>query len=87
MDKYTLQEQAYKKGFQDGFAEGAERGKSEWIYGSTSEIICKACGTRQAKFYGDGLRATTPEARTPWSLCSATREATAMRSLCTATRE
>lgn len=54
MDKYTLQEQAYKRGFQTGFAEGAERGKSEWVYDSTSEIICKACGTRQAKFYGDG---------------------------------
>lgn len=25
MDKYTLQEQAYKRGFQNGFAEGAER--------------------------------------------------------------
>ena len=54
MDKYTLQEQAYKRGFQTGFAEGAERCKSEWVYGSTSDIICKACGTRQAKFYGDG---------------------------------
>ena len=54
MDKYTLQEQAYKRGSAAGFAEGAERGKSEWVYGSTSEIICKACGTRQAKFYGDG---------------------------------
>ena len=54
MDKYTLQEQAYKRGFQVGFAEGAERGKSEWIYGDNSEIICKACGTRQAKFYGTG---------------------------------
>lgn len=33
---------------------GLQRGKSEWVYGSTSEIICKACGTRQAKFYGTG---------------------------------
>lgn len=54
MDKYTLQEQAYHRGFADGFAAGADRSKSEWIYGSTDEIICKACGTRQPKFYGDG---------------------------------
>lgn len=54
MDKYTLQEQAYKRGFETGFAEGAERGKSEWIYTDSSEIVCKACGTRQAKFYGTG---------------------------------
>ena len=54
MDKYTLQEQAYKRGYKTGFAEGAERGKSEWIYADSSEIVCKACGTRQAKFYGTG---------------------------------
>lgn len=54
MDKYTLQEQAYKRGYTKGFADGAGRENSEWIYGSTSDIICKACGTRQAKFYGDG---------------------------------
>ena len=54
MDKYTLQEQAYKRGFETGFAEGAEQGKSEWVYADNSEIICKACGTRQAKFYGTG---------------------------------
>ena len=54
MDKYTLQEQAFKNGYAKGFADGAGREESEWIYGSTSDIICKACGTRQAKFYGDG---------------------------------
>ena len=54
MDKYTLQEQAYKNGYARGFADGADREASEWVYGSTSDIICKACGTRQAKFYGDG---------------------------------
>lgn len=54
MDKYTLQELAYKNGYASGFAAGAKREESEWIYGSTSEIICKACGTRQAKFYGTG---------------------------------
>ena len=54
MDKYTLQEQAYKNGYTNGFAAGANREKAEWIYGSTSDIICSACGTRIAKFYGDG---------------------------------
>lgn len=54
MDKYTLQEQAYKRGFERGFAEGAKKSKSEWVYADNSEIICKACGTRQAKFYGTG---------------------------------
>ena len=54
MDKYTLQEQAYKRGYETGFAEGAGRGKSEWIYVDSSEIVCKACCTRQAKFYGTG---------------------------------
>ena len=54
MDKFTLQELAYKRGYETGFAEGAGRGKSEWIYADNSEIVCKACGTRQAKFYGDG---------------------------------
>ena len=54
MDKYTLQELAFKNGYTKGFADGADRERSEWIYGSTSDIICKACGTRQAKFYGDG---------------------------------
>ena len=54
MDKYTLQEQAYKRGYHAGFAAGAEREESEWVHGSTSEIICKACGTRQPRFYGDG---------------------------------
>lgn len=54
MDKHTLQEQAYKRGFETGFAEGTERGKSEWIYADNSEIICKACGTRQVRFYGTG---------------------------------
>ena len=54
MDQYTLQEQAYKNGYNAGFADGLQRGKAEWIYGSTSDIICNACGTRQAKFYGDG---------------------------------
>ena len=54
MDKYTLQEQAYKNGYAKGFADGAGREKSEWVYDSTDEIICKACGTRQPKFYGDG---------------------------------
>ena len=42
MDKYTLQEQAYKRGFERGFAEGAEKNKSEWVYADNSEIICKA---------------------------------------------
>ena len=32
MDKYTLQEQAYKRGYETGFAEGAERGKSGQHY-------------------------------------------------------
>ena len=54
MDKYTLQELSYKNGYAKGFADGAKREEFEWIYGSTSEIICKACGTRQAKFYGTG---------------------------------
>lgn len=54
MDKYTLQEQAYKNGYAKGFADGAGREESEWVYGDNSEIICKACGTRQAKFYGTG---------------------------------
>jgi hypothetical protein len=54
MDKYTLQEQAYKNGYSVGFAEGANRGKANWIYADSSEIICSGCGTRQAKFYGDG---------------------------------
>lgn len=54
MDKYTLQEQTHRKESQVGFAEGTERGKSEWVYGDNSEIVCKACGTRQAKFYGTG---------------------------------
>lgn len=54
MDKYTLQEQAYKNGYTNGFAAGANREKAEWVYGSTSDIICSACGTRIAKFYGTG---------------------------------
>ena len=54
MDKYTFPAQAYKRGYVTGFAEGAGRGKSEWIYADCSEIVCKACGTRQAKFYGTG---------------------------------
>ena len=54
MDEYTLQELAFQNGFIKGFAQGAEREHSEWVYGDNSEIICKACGTRQAKFYGDG---------------------------------
>lgn len=63
MDKYTLQEQAYKNGYANGFAEGAERGKSEWVYADNSEIICKACGTRQVKFYGDGCAVPQYEQR------------------------
>ena len=54
MDKYTLQELAYRNGYAAGLADGANNHKSEWIYGDNSEIICKACGTRQAKFYGTG---------------------------------
>ena len=54
MDKYTLQELAYQNGYTAGLEDGAKNHESEWIYGDNSEIICKACGTRQAKFYGTG---------------------------------
>lgn len=54
MDKYTLQEEAYKNGYAKGFADGAEHDSSEWVYAENSEIICKACGTRMPRFYGDG---------------------------------
>lgn len=54
MDKYTPQELAYLDGYTVGLVDGISNHKSEWIYGDNSEIICKACGTRQAKFYGTG---------------------------------
>ena len=54
MDKYTLQELAYRNGYAAGLADGVNNNRSQWIYGDNSEIICKACGTRQARFYGSG---------------------------------
>lgn len=54
MDKYTLQEEAYKNGYSKGFTDGAKRDGSEWVYAESGEIICKACGSRMPKFYEDG---------------------------------
>lgn len=52
MDNYTATELAYRNGYARGRAEA--QNESEWVYADNSEIICKACGTRQARFYGTG---------------------------------
>ena len=52
MDNYTATELAYQNGYAKGKAE--KQHESEWVYADNSEIVCKACGTRQARFYGTG---------------------------------
>jgi SOS response regulatory protein OraA/RecX len=41
MDKYTLQELAYRNGYAAGLADGANNHKSEWVYGDNSEMMLK----------------------------------------------
>lgn len=46
MDKYALQELAYKNGYAKGFADGSLREETKWIE-KNGRTVCQACGANQ----------------------------------------